>query len=241
MAEHNTFKLDPLNAIPYYYTKSNDPIIEVGATPAVDAVVEYALANKNPLNIAVPMMSLVSMKQTTLATSNYHWPMPFCFSWPKYEAGSEEGVTLWRIAKDFWNGVNELKPGFKVFSASLFLIPPGGRTPRLPDNPGGPGSKRWFAGGSFRVLVPLKLAEGAKFVYGPETTTPQINTAYEVNNLLIHQVINDSAEDMIYFEIDLVPFDKMEELESRILLDPVLKELHVTNAAGYPAHTTAFL
>jgi len=241
MAEHNTFKLDPVNAIPYYYTKSSDPIIEVGPTPETPALVEFALTNKNPLNIAVPMMSLASMKQTTLPSSIYHWPMPFCFSLPKYEAGAEEGVTQWRIAKEFWAAVNQLKVGFNVFSASLFLIPPGGRTPRLPDNPGGPGSKRWFAGGSYRVLVPLSVGEGAKFVYGPETTTPQANIAYEVNNLLIHQVINDSAEDLIYVEIDLAPWDKLEELESRILLDPVLKELHITNAAGYPAHTTAFL
>lgn len=241
MAEHNTYKLDPINAIPYYYDKSSDPIIEVGSTPEAPQVVQFAQENKNPLNKAVPMMSLVSMKQTTLDTSVYHWPMPFCFSWGKYEAGAEEGVTLWRIAKEFWTAVEALKPGFRVFSASLFLVPPGGRTPRLPDNPGGPGSKRWFAGGSCRFLVPLSVGENAKFVYGPETTTPLDNKAYEVNNLLIHQVVNDSSEDLVYFEIDLVPWDNVEELEQRIMLDPVLKELHVANAAGYPAHTTAFL
>ena len=244
MAQFNQFNLQSEGAIPYYYEKSSTAIIPLGpvmGADELDAVAGYATSNKNALNLQVPMLDQLSFNKTQ-APKVYHWPLPFFFNNPEYyEQYSAPGVTVWRNAQTFWANIAGQKPGMSVFAADLYLVPEGLATDRLPDNPGGPSSLKWFTGGSCRITVVCQGAESLEFEYGDMTQKFQNRYAYEVNNKMIHQARNTGSGDAVFLDIDLCPTEKMAELEQRILADATLAELHVQKCAGYPAHTTVFL
>lgn len=244
MAQFNQTDIQVDGVIPYYYEKSSTAIQAIGPVTGADqleAIAGYATSNKNALNLQVPMLSQLTVNHTKMPKV-YHWPLPFFFNNPEYyESYSAPGVTAWRNAQTFWANIAGQKPGMSVFSAALYLIPPGLATDKLPDNPGGPSSLKWFAGGSCRLIVVCQGAESLEFEYGDMKQKFQQAYAYEVNNRMINQTSNIGEGDAVYLEIDLVPTDKLAELEQRILADTHLKELHVSKCAGYPAHTTVFL
>ena len=234
----------PQEIVPYYYQKKAEPIIDLNYTfPAQDlaTLVEFAQENKNPLNLAVPGQGQLASRLDVMPNEYYLWPLPFCFSWPAYVRNSTDGCTPWRIAQSFWAAMDTVRQGFKVFNAALILVPAGGATFRHADNPGGPSGPRWFSGGALRIHVPLKTNPSCVYNVGSASQNLAAGHAYEVNNLLINQVVNGGSEDVIFLDIDLVPEDKADELEVRIRSDETLNQLHIQSAAGFPIHTTLFL
>lgn len=237
----------------YYYIKKSEPFIDLGPAPnqeQLGALIQYCLENKNPLNLAVQGTGELT-HGIVHPHDFYSWPIPMCFTWPEYRAGSVEGVTPYRLADQFWNNVASAKTdplhptGFTVFAAEIKLYPAGTSSYRVAENPGGPSSHRWWAGGSCRLMVPLMAGEGCKWTAGslkaPTILNPVVNTIYEVNNNLPCKYINDSNVDMLFMTIDLCPNEKLVELEERILAHPVLSQLHVKFAAGFPVHPTVHL
>lgn len=229
----------------YYYTKPSTPITVIGSAPNQEqlaTLAKFAADNKNPLNFHIPGIREVSLQMTHTETEYYDWPIPFCFSWPQYEQNSEEGITQWRLAKDFWANIETVKPGFKVFSARLILVPAGSSTERHSVNPMGPRlGAFWFAGGACRLHIPLVTNTSAVFNVGSDSQHLEANTVYEINNLLINQLVNNGNDDIVVLDIDLVPEQNAEELEARILNNPILSSLHVRQASGLPVHTTVYL
>lgn len=253
MTELTKFFVDH-NAPDYYYIKKSTPAIELGTAPHTEQLadmVAYCEENKNPLNLIVTGTNLLAWNIQGYPTDFYSWPIPYCFTWEAYQAGSVEGVTLYRIAKEFWDSIASIKvdpdhpEGFKVLNADLKLFPAGARTQRQVSNPGGPKSLKWMEGGSCRLLIPLTAPAGAKILSGsinnPSTLEPVVNTVYEFNNTIPFTQINDSTEDFIFLEVDLVPASKATEAETRILESAIFSQLHVTFASGFPVHPTLHL
>jgi len=231
---------------PYYYQKSSTPIIPMGLSTyqdQLDLLAQHAVDNKNPLNLFLPGQNFrdAAMEYLFPLDEWYRWPIPFCFSWPQYRENSEGGVTLWRIAKDFWSDIEKAKPGLRVFAAELFLLPAGKNTERVGHNPGGPSTYTWFVGGACRLHIPLITNNDVVFDVGPESQHLEQYRVYEVNNRMVHQIRNEGTTDHVYLNIDLVPQENTDELEQRLLSHPIVRKLHVTQSAGFPAVTTAFL
>lgn len=250
--ELNHFFVDP-TAPDYYYNSDTDPIIDLGPAPNQEQLaqlVQFCLENKNPLNLAVPGTGELS-HGIVHPYDFYSWPIPMCFNWPDYRVGATEGVTLFRLADQFWANVASAKTdplhpeGFSVFSAELKLYTAGTSSYRYAENPGGPTSHRWWAGGACYLVVPLIAGEGCQITVGglkdPAVLNPTPNVVYEVNNLLPCKYINNSDGDMLLAQIYLCPNSKLTELEQRILAHPILSQLHVKFASGFPTHTTVHL
>ena len=99
----NEFFVDH-NAPDYYYVKKSEPLIDLGPAPnqeGLASLIQYCLENKNPLNIAVPGAGELT-HGIVYPYPYYSWPIPMCFTWPEYKAGSVEGVTQYRLADQFW-------------------------------------------------------------------------------------------------------------------------------------------
>jgi hypothetical protein len=236
------------SAPPYYYIKKNQTFIDIGIDQHQQELFEIAKfckENKNPLTLAVPGTEHLS--HNIKIPHYYSWPLPFCFTWKVYRNYATEGLTLYRLASNFWNNINlekidELHPeGFSVSAAEVILLPPGTKTLRVHENPGGHTSHRWWAGGSCRLMIGVAVNEGSIVHMGDEEQLLELNCIYEVNNNKIGRVSNNGTTDMVYMTIDLVPNGKAEELESRILKHKKLCDLHVKFAAGFPSHTTLHL
>jgi len=245
---NNTFEEDH-SADPYYYIKKSRPFIDVGPAQHQDQlaeIVNYATENKNPLNLIVPTWESVTIGIKQIPHTYYSWNLPFCFSWEQYRVGALEGVTLYRIATDFFNGVADMKTdelhpeGFTLFSAELILIPPGERTMRGIVNPGGPRSYRWYRGGSCKLMIPLKVNPGVVVEIGGEFKTPDQYQVMEINDQQVYQFNNNGTEDFIYLTVNLVPTSKAEILEQRLLNHTITQALHVVYASGFPVHNTVF-
>ncbi len=56
-----------------------------------------------------------------------------------------------------------------------------------------------------RIHVPLATNPGVEFVVGPERVPPRVGYAFELNNLMLHHVINNGREDRIHFIFDYAP------------------------------------
>jgi hypothetical protein len=254
MTEHTKFFVDH-NAPDYYYTKKSQVLIDLGQAPHqehISNIVTYCTENKNPLNYFVPGFNLVSYNIKGHPTDFYHWPIPFCFTWEAYQASAIEGITLYNIAKEFWDNIAAIKTdadhpeGFTVLSADIRCFPPGTHTMRYSENPGGPKSGKWMEGGSCRLMIPLSVPTGAVIQSGsvknPDVLELTVNQVYEFNNKVPYKYINDTTPgDFIVISIDLVPNSKAAEAETRILAHPTLSQLHVTVASGYPVHNTLYL
>lgn len=253
MTELTKFFVDR-EAPDYYYIKKPQTLIELGPVPHPEDLTEianYCVENKNPLNLFVLGTNYVTYNITKLPHDFYSWPIPFCFTWPQHRVGALEGITLLRIAQQFWNNIASIKTdpdhpeGFIVLNGEIRLYPPGSATPRIVDNPGGPKGIKWFEGGSCRCLVPLTAPTGAKIVSGslsaPDTLTLEQGKVYEFNNTVPFKYVNDSDSDWIMMHFDLIPVSKAEECEARLLAHPIFGQLHVSYAAGFPVHPTLHL
>jgi len=236
------------SAPPYYYIKKSQTFIDIGVDDHQQELFEIAKfckGNKNPLNLVVPGTG--TLTHNVKVPEYYSWPLPFCFTWKVYRNYATEGISIYKVASNFWNNIHLSKidtlypEGFTVFAAEVILLPPGTKTIRVHENPGGHTSHRWWAGGSCRLMIGIDVNEGSIVQMGDEEQLLQLNCVYEVNNNKIGRVLNNGSTDIIYMNIDLVPNDKAEELESRILKHKKLSDLHVKFAAGFPVHTTLHL
>lgn len=244
------FSLDA-SAPEYYYIKKPQSFIDLGTIPdgsQLPDLITFCQENKNPLNLGIPGTADLMFNYTKFPADFYHWPIPFCFCWPEYKDGAMEGVTPLRLADKFWDTIASIKTdpdhpeGFIVLSAEIKLFPAGAYTHRTVGNPGGPGGKLWYSGGSCRLMVPLMSGAGVKWMSGPidEPTIlePVENHVYEFNNKIPYVFRNDSTQDHLYIQIDLIPAAKKEEAEQRILADTTFGQLHVKFASGFPVHPT---
>lgn len=233
-----------VNPPDYYYTKPSDPstmIAPASNTDELAAVAQWAVENKNPLNLSVPGQAELRFGLGQVIEPHYEWPLPFFFSDERYRSHALEGCTPYRLAQNFWATIDTVKPDMSVFAGELFLLAPGQKTTRRAENPGGPKTSRWMFGGSCRLFVAIKTNEGVSYTIGNQTLVPEVNTVYEINNLLINQVVNAGTEDAVFLAIDLVPNDKKLELENRLNSNEIMNQLHIVPAAGYPIHTTVHL
>jgi aspartyl/asparaginyl beta-hydroxylase (cupin superfamily) len=60
---------------------------------------------------------------------------------------------------------------------------------------------------SHRCHIPIILPEGVEFKVRGETIPFQINKVYEISNVDLHSVINNSDENRVHLIIDILPID----------------------------------
>ena len=245
---NDTFEEDH-SADPYYYIKKPQPFIEIGMASQQDQLAEltaYCIANKNPLNLVAPSWESSTLNIKQIPFTYYGWLLPFFFQKEQYREGALEGVTLYRLATDFFNNIASMKvdalhpEGFTTFSGEIQLIPPGQRNMRGIVNPGGPRSYRWYRGGSCKLMIPLQVNPGVVIEIGGQFVNPTQYQVTEINDQQVYQFNNNGSEDFIYLTVNLTPTSKAEILEQRLLANPTTQALHVTYASGFPVHTTLF-
>ena len=56
-----------------------------------------------------------------------------------------------------------------------------------------------------RIHIPLVTNPGVEFIVGPELVPPRAHYAFELNNLMMHQVTNNGDTTRIHFIFDYVP------------------------------------
>lgn len=125
----------------------------------------------------------------------------FCDGWPEVEISFRKGWTYFggaaaQLMRDIVAA--HYPTGGKVFRAMIARLPPGGRIARHRDlHPS-------FAA-SHRIHVPLQTNSEVSFVLGAERIEMREGVAFEIDNLMPHQVENKGAEHRIHFIFDYAP------------------------------------
>jgi hypothetical protein len=125
----------------------------------------------------------------------------FCEGWPdpviSYRAGwGEIGAAAERMMQEIISA--HYPPGGGVLRAMLARLPPGARIARHRD------TDPSFAV-SHRIHVPVITNPGVSFIVGSQTMPAIEGTAFELNNLLPHEVVNRGESHRIHFIFDYLP------------------------------------
>jgi hypothetical protein len=127
----------------------------------------------------------------------------FCEGWPNprisYHRGwAYLGAEAARVMRAIV--VDHYPVGGKVLRAMMARLPPGARIDRHRDvDPS-------FAV-SHRIHIPLQTNDQVSFIVDKERLPTDEGTAFELNNLLAHEVINRGKENRIHFIFDYMPFE----------------------------------
>lgn len=128
----------------------------------------------------------------------------FCEGWPNPTIAFHKGWTyLGEAAAAVMRAIvaEHYPPGGKVLRAMMARLPPGARIDRHRDlHPS-------FAV-SHRIHLPLQTSSEVSFTVGDERVATEEGVAFELNNLLPHEVINRGATHRIHFIFDYVPDPK---------------------------------
>jgi len=125
----------------------------------------------------------------------------FCEGWPDIAVTPAEG---WPLLGDVAQPVidqivgKRYAPGGRLLRAMVTRLAPGRRIARHKD------VHPTFSI-AHRIHVPLVTNAGVEFVVGPERVPPRAGYAFELNNLMLHHVINNGPEDRIHFIFDYAP------------------------------------
>ena len=125
----------------------------------------------------------------------------FCSGWPEVEVTRGNGwVPLGAEATPVMDQVIRkwYPPGGTVLRAMITRLPPGRRIARHKD------SHPSFSV-AHRVHIPLVTNPAVEFIVGTERVPPRAHFAFELNNLMIHQVSNHGTESRIHFIFDYAP------------------------------------
>jgi hypothetical protein len=122
----------------------------------------------------------------------------FCSGWPQVSVTRGDGWDL--LAEQAVPLMSQIvlkayPPGGTVLRAMLARLPPGGRIARHKD------SHPSFAV-AHRIHVPLITNPQVEFIVGTEHVPPVAHAAFELNNLMFHQVSNEGSEHRIHFIFD---------------------------------------
>jgi len=127
--------------------------------------------------------------------------MIFCDGWPKLRVSKEAG---WSHMAEYALPLIEdiitkhYATGGRVIRAMAAKIPPGGVIKRHFDN------HPTFSIGH-RIHVPLQTHPKVAFEVDDALVNMEEGCGYELNNLLMHQVKNNSDRDRIHFIFDYIP------------------------------------
>ncbi len=129
----------------------------------------------------------------------------FCKGWPKIQI--ERGPGWDQLAAEAVPVMEEIvhrhyPPGGTMLRAMMARLPPGGRISRHKDE------HPSFALAS-RIHVPLVTNPDVEFVIGNERFHTRAHQAFELNNLLYHQVTNSGACHRIHFIFDYAPAENL--------------------------------
>lgn len=121
------------------------------------------------------------------------WPNPkVSFHWGWYSLGAEAAPLVQEIVAAHYPAAGQ------VLRAMIARLPPGARIDRHRDvDPS-------FAA-SYRIHVPLQTNSEVAFTVGSETLPTCEGIAFELNNLLPHEVINRGNTHRIHFIFDYLP------------------------------------
>jgi hypothetical protein len=127
--------------------------------------------------------------------------LSFCDGWPEVVVTEAAGYAL--LGAEAQPVMDALvrrcyRPGGRVLRAMVTRLRPGRRIARHID------SHPTFSI-AHRVHVPLLTNPRVEFIVGPEKVPPRPHFAFELNNLMLHQVANNGATDRIHFIFDYAP------------------------------------
>ena len=127
--------------------------------------------------------------------------MIFCDGWPKLTISKEAGWPhLAKTALPVMNDIikSHYPSGGRVIRAMVAKMPPGSEIKRHFDN------HPTFNIGH-RIHVPLQTDKDVEFEVDDKILLMEQGQGYELNNLLMHQVKNNSTKDRIHFIFDYIP------------------------------------
>jgi len=127
--------------------------------------------------------------------------MLFCEGWPNVQIKKRDAWDL--LAAEATPLVQYITrtmyaPGGTTLRAMVAKMPPGGTIPSHRD-------KHPSFGIGHRIHVPLKTNDDVVFNVDGERQKMNVGEAYEINNLLLHEVFNHGDEDRLHFIFDYVP------------------------------------
>jgi hypothetical protein len=127
--------------------------------------------------------------------------LTFCEGWPDVNVTRAGGYALLGAeAEPVMDQIvgRHYRPGGRVLRAMIARLQPGRRIARHKDiHPS-------FSV-AHRIHVPLVTNPDVEFIVGPERVPPRAHFAFELNNLMLHQVSNNGATDRIHFIFDYAP------------------------------------
>lgn len=125
----------------------------------------------------------------------------FCEGWPNPKVSYHDG---WKyLAEEAQRLMDTIitehyAPGGQILRAMLARLPAGAQIVRHRDvDPS-------FAA-SYRIHVPLQTNHAVAFNVGAETLSTSFGNAFELNNLLPHEVLNRGTTHRIHFIFDYLP------------------------------------
>lgn len=127
--------------------------------------------------------------------------LTFCTGWPKVQVSLAKGwETFADVAVPVMKSViaQYYPPQGRVLRAMLARLPPGCRIPRHRD------AHPSFSVGH-RIHIPLATNPDVEFIVGAQRIPPREHYAFELNNMMFHQVANHGATTRIHFIFDYAP------------------------------------
>lgn len=125
----------------------------------------------------------------------------FCDGWPQVTVSRGSGWDLLAAEAEPVMGQvlrKHYAAGGKILRAMVTRLGPGCRIARHKD------SHPSFAV-AHRIHVPLVTNPDVEFIVGPEHVPPRAHYAFELNNLMFHQVTNHGSSARIHFIFDYAP------------------------------------
>lgn len=125
----------------------------------------------------------------------------FCDGWPDVRVtrasgwemlGAEAEPVMGQVLRKHYVA------GGKILRAMVTRLAPGRRIARHKD------SHPSFSV-AHRIHIPLVTNPGVEFIVGPESVPPRAHYAFELNNLMMHQVTNNGDSTRIHFIFDYAP------------------------------------
>ena len=125
----------------------------------------------------------------------------FCEGWPDIKVSRANGWDL--LADEAMPLVNRVieknyTPGGTLLRAMVTRLGPGCRIARHKD------SHPSFSV-AHRIHIPLTTNPNVEFVVGSEHVPPRAHFAFELNNIMMHHVINNGDSQRIHFIFDYAP------------------------------------
>ena len=131
----------------------------------------------------------------------------FCEGWPNVTVTHGNGWDLLaEEATPVMEGIlsKHYPPGGTILRAMVTRLGPGCRISRHKD------SHPSFTV-AHRIHVPLVTNPEVEFIVGPERVPPRAHYAFELNNLMFHQVTNCGERARIHFIFDYAPSKKQKD------------------------------